>query len=64
MLSIAKLPSELSFMKGIHVVSENMTGNDRKTAICHSQILRNTLYFKNRCIILSNAHLLYYLAPI
>ena len=35
-----------------------------KTAICHSQILGNSLYFKNRCIILSNAHLLYYLAPI
>jgi hypothetical protein len=37
----------LSFVKEIHVVGIKMARSGLKMAIYHSQILGNTLYFKN-----------------
>ena len=36
--------------KDIHVVAQKMTRSGLKTAIYHSQILRNTLYIENQAL--------------
>ena len=47
----------LNFVKDIHVFAEKMTRSCLKTAICHSQILGNTLYYINNFVSVSSHEL-------